>query len=71
MILQGTMILSKAADDSLSSFHIFQEDFCDHVEEQFNRVYRQRDAVSDDNSLTAKKKIADVVQQLKETTFFL
>ena len=49
----------------------FQEEFCDHVEEQYNRVFCQQNAVSDEGSLTVKKKIADVVQQLKETTFFL
>ena len=53
-------------------FYIFsQEEFCDHVKEQYNRVYCQQNAVSDESSLTVKKKIADVVQQLKKTTFFL
>lgn len=47
------------------------EEFCDHVEEQYNRVYRQQNAVLDESSLIVKKKVAGVVQKLKETTFFL
>jgi len=47
------------------------EEFCDHVEERYNQVYRQQNPVSDAHSLLVKKKIADVIQQLKETNFFL
>lgn len=52
-------------------YFCFQEEFCDHVEEQYNRVYRQQNAVLDESSLIVKKKVAGVVQKLKETTFFL
>ncbi|XP_068721638.1 uncharacterized protein [Montipora capricornis] len=40
------------------------EQFCDHVEEQYYRVSCQ------DESSLARKKIAEVMQKLKETRFF-
>lgn len=47
------------------------EDFCNHVEERYNQVYRQQNPISADaSSFMSKKKIADVVQQLKESSFF-
>lgn len=50
----------------------FQEDFRDHVEERYNTVYHQQGTVSDASSSFDDEKIAEVVQQFKDTsTFFL
>lgn len=45
------------------------ETFCDHVEEQYHRVYGENGS-SDEASLIGKT-ITDVVHKLKETRFFL
>ena len=53
-------------------FDSFYDDFCDHIEERHELVFHQPDSpASDASSLFVKKKIADVVQQFKETNFFL
>ncbi|KAL9987848.1 hypothetical protein ACROYT_G002220 [Oculina patagonica] len=46
------------------------EDFCNHVEERYNLVWHQQNSESDHSSLLVKKEIAEVVQKLKESTFF-
>jgi len=46
------------------------EDFHDHIENRYNLVYHQHSSVSDASSLIVKKKIADVVQQFKKSSFF-
>ena len=48
----------------------FQEDFYDFVEKRCNLVYPQDKILLDARSLTLKKKVADLVQQFKESSFF-
>ena len=61
--MRGCLIYN-AALALIGNVFLIQEQFCDHVEEQYYRVSCQ------DESSLARKKIAEMVQKLKETRFF-